>query len=134
MKNLLQFWILLCLIPLVSCEKDAGEGGMATIAGTVIIEDYNFDFTIHRGSYPAQDYDVYIIYGDDEFYSDKVETSYDGYFEFKYLREGQYTLFAYSKDKALDYNVTSELRPIIREVNITSNRQKVIVEDLIVIK
>lgn len=134
MKNFLRLCLWLCLLPLASCEKDAGEGGMATIAGTVIIEDYNFDFTIYRGSYPAQDYDVYIIYGDDEFYSDKVETSYDGYFEFKYLREGKYTLFAYSKDKTLDYNVTSELIPIIREVNITSKREKVTVEDMIVIK
>jgi hypothetical protein len=42
--------------------------------------------------------DVFIIYGDDISYSDKKECSYDGRFEFKYLRPGSYTLYVYSKD------------------------------------
>ena len=107
---------------------------MATIRGKVIIEDYNFDFTILRSTYPAQEYDVYIIYGNDEYYNDKIETSFDGYFEFNYLREGDYRIFAYSKDKELDYNMTSERIAIIRDVSITSKKQKITVDDIIVAK
>lgn len=126
--------ILVILLALFACEKGPGEGGMATIGGKVIIEDYNFDFTILRDTYPAQEYEVYLIYGDDDFYGDRVRTSYDGYFEFSYLREGDYTIFVYSKDKTLDYNTTSQMIPVIREVSITSKKQKLIVEDMHVAK
>lgn len=128
------FSLLVILVVVSSCEQGEGEGGMATICGNVIIEDYNFDFTILRDTYPAQEYDVYIIYGDDDFYGDRIKTSYDGYFEFPYLREGDYTLFVYSKDKTLDYNITSKMIPVIRNVSITSKKQKVNVEDMVVVK
>lgn len=134
MKQITLFIIISLLFALNACEKDEGEGGLSTICGNVYIEDYNFDFTIYRGSYPAQKYDVFIIYGDDKYFGDKIETSYDGYFEFNYLREGDYTIFAYSKDKELDYNVTSELIPVMREVSITSRKQKVTVDTLFVVK
>lgn len=127
-------FIFLLALSLLACEKEPGEGGMAKIGGKVIIEDYNFDFSILRDTYPAQDYDVYIIYGDDPYYGDKIKTSYDGYFEFDYLREGDYTIFVYSKDKTLDYNVTSKMLIIERQVSISSKKQEIIVEDLIVAK
>ncbi|MBK3519435.1 hypothetical protein [Carboxylicivirga marina] len=127
-------YLMSVIILMMGCEKGPGEGGQATIGGTVIIEDYNFDFSILRDTYPAQEYEVYLIYGDDDFYGDRVRTSYDGYFEFTYLREGDYTIFVYSKDKTLDYNTTSERIPIIREVSITSKKQKLIVDDMIVVK
>lgn len=117
-----------------SCEKGPGEGGMAKISGKIIIEDYNLDFTILRDTYPAQAYDVYIIYGDDPYYGDKIETNFDGYFEFNYLREGEYTIFTYSKDKTLDYNMTSKLTTIERKVTIASKKEEVVVEDMIVAK
>lgn len=126
--------IIVVLLALSACEKGPGEGGMATIGGQVIIEDYNFDFTILRDTYPAQEYEVYLIYGDDDFYGDRVRTSYDGYYEFSYLREGDYTIFVYSKDKTLDYNTTSKMIPVIREVSITSKKQKLIVDDMVVAK
>ncbi len=127
-------FIFLLALSLLACEKEPGEGGMAKIGGKVIIEDYNFDFSILRDTYPAQDYDVYIIYGDDPYYGDKIKTSYDGYFEFDYLREGDYTIFVYSKDKTLDYNVTSKMLIVERQVSISSKKQEIIVEDLIVAK
>ncbi|TLX76919.1 hypothetical protein E9993_04345 [Labilibacter sediminis] len=134
MRYIILFTICMQTFIFSACEKGPGEGGMATIAGKVIIEDYNFDFTILRSTYPAQEYDVYIIYGNDQFYNDKVETSYDGYFEFNYLREGDYRIFAYSKDKELDYNMTSKKIAIIRDVSITAKKQKVTVEDIVVAK
>lgn len=127
--------ILVTIIALLTgCEKGPGEGGMAKIGGKVIIEDYNFDFSILRDTYPAQDYDVYIIYGDAPYYGDKIKTSYDGYFEFPYLREGEYTVFVYSKDKTLDYNMTSKLITVQQTVSITSKKQEIVLDDLIVVK
>ncbi len=134
MKNILILTILSLSIFLFSCEKDEGEGGMGSIGGYVFIQDYNFDFTILRDTYPAQDYDVYIFYGDNKYPDDKIETSYDGYFEFNYLREGNYIIFAYSKNKELDYNVTSELIPVIDTVKISSRKEKIIVDTLFVVK
>jgi len=126
--------LLIAIIALISCEKGPGEGGEAKITGTVIMEDWNVDFTFRRDSFPAQAYDVYIIYGDDPYFGDKIETNYDGYFEFNYLREGDYTIYTYSKDKTLDYNMTSKLTTVMREVSITEKDQVVTVEDMVVIK
>jgi hypothetical protein len=134
--NMMKYITILALLftLLSACEKGSGEGGMAKIGGKVIIQDYNFDFSILRDTYPAQDYDVYIIYGDAPYYGDKIKTSYDGYFEFSYLRKGEYTIFVYSKDKSLDYNMTSKLITVQKTVSITSNKQEVILDDLIVVK
>jgi len=126
--------LIILSVFLWSCEKGAGEGGMAKISGKVIIEDYNIDFTILRDTYPAQAYDVYIIYGDEPYYGDKIETNFDGYFEFNYLREGEYTIYTYSKDKTLDYNMTSKLTTIERKVTIASKKEEVVVDDMIVAK
>ncbi len=134
MKKIAFLIIIALTIVLGACEKEAGEGGMGTIRGTVIIQDYNFDFTIHRGDYPAQDYDVFIIYGDDEYHSDKIETGYNGYFEFNYLQEGDYTIYAYSKNKEYDYNITSELDTVMRKVAIKSRKQTITVDTLFVVK
>lgn len=46
----------------------------------------------------AHDHEVFIVYGDDEYYSDRIRTSYDGYFEFSNLIPGDYLVFLYSED------------------------------------
>ena len=115
-----------------ACEKGPGEGGTSTIKGKVIVREYNGDFTILRDVYPGAKEDVYIIYGDDEVYGDKFETSYDGTYEFDYLTEGNYTVFAYSKDTT--NRITSEKIAIIREVEITDKNQVVEVPDIIIAK
>ena len=115
-----------------ACEKGPGEGGTSTIRGKVIIREYNGDFTILRDVYPGAKEDVYIIYGDDYVYGDKFETNYDGNYEFDYLLEGSYKVFAYSKDT--NNLITSERIPIIREVEITDKNQVVEVPDIIIAK
>ena len=42
------------------------------------------------------DEEVYLIYGDDASYSERNRTGPDGFFEFRYLREGDYTIYVYS--------------------------------------
>ena len=40
--------------------------------------------------------DVFIIYGDEAYFGNDVETGTDGMYQFEYLRPGDYTVFAYS--------------------------------------
>ncbi len=85
-------------LTLFSCVKTEGVGGGGHVQGKVIVKDYNALGTL-LSTDNAQDKDVYIIYGDDEFqaFDDRTRTSYDGSFEFKYLKKGTYKIFTYSK-------------------------------------
>ncbi len=93
---------LFSLVVLGSCTKVEGTGGAATVSGTVMVEEYNTFGTL-LATYPAQDQDVFIIYGsDDNIVDDDVATSYDGTFEFEFLRQGNYTAFVYSDCRTCD--------------------------------
>jgi hypothetical protein len=111
-----------------SCKKEAGEGGMASITGKVMIDDYDNTFTILRRVYPAQGEMVFIVYGQDKGVSDNVRTSYDGTFEFKYLRLGKYKVFAVSKDTS--DRISNKTIEVLREVDITEKSKTYTVEDL----
>ena len=93
---------LVAIIPLgllffTACKKVEGEGGSGSITGKINIQDYNTNQTVLLSEYPGAKEDVYIIYGTgDNTFDDKIEASYDGSFEFKYLEPGTYTIFAYS--------------------------------------
>ncbi len=115
-----------------SCEKGPGVGGTSTIRGKVITREYNGDFTILRDEYPGAKEDVYLIYGDDYVYGDKFETNYDGSYEFNYLREGSYTVFAYSDDSTNLF--TDEMVAVMQTVEITGKDQIVEVPDIIILK
>jgi hypothetical protein len=104
----------------VSCEKDAGEGGNSSISGYVHVTDYNSTFIFVQGEYDGADEDVYIIYGDDIGYSDKISAGPDGRFEFKYLREGNYTVYVYSKDSTL-----AGKHAVSKNIEISGKKQKV---------
>jgi len=114
--------IALFVLTMISCEKDAGEGGNSSIYGKVWVRDYNVNFTILQYTYFGPDEDVYIIYGNNKTYGDRVKTSYDGTYEFKYLRPGKYKIYVYSKDSTMQ---TSALLPVIKEVEITDDKQEV---------
>lgn len=88
------FLSILCLFAVASCKKGPGEGGSATIKGKVIA--HYTDVFNQEYAYPAQKEDVYIVYGDGDFYGNNVETNYDGTFQFDYLKKGSYTVYAYS--------------------------------------
>ena len=129
MKRSLTFIMpLLLLTAFFSCSKEAGEGGNSTIYGKMTTYNYNAEFTNLRGVYPSADEDVYIIYGNDRSYSERVRTSYEGVYEFKYLRPGDYTIYAYSKDSTL--TLVSEMVAVIRNVTITGNKETIEVEEM----
>lgn len=105
----------------VSCEKSPGEGGNATITGSVWVRNYNSTFTSFLNEYAGMKEDVFIVYGDNVGYDDKVETDYLGYYRFNYLRPGKYTIYVFSEDSTLtspDGKIA-----IIKEVQITESNQ-----------
>lgn len=120
--------LLLFVIVSFSCSKNAGEGGNSSIYGKIITYNYNAEFTHLKGIYPAADEDVFIIYGGDRSFSDRIRTNYDGVYEFKFLRPGDYTVYAYSKDSTL--TLPSGMYPVIRTVTIDKNKQSVQVPDM----
>lgn len=124
--------LVLTLSFFASCEKAEGEGGTSEIVGKVFVQDYNADMQFLIKEYYAPEEDVYIIYGEDEIYSDRFKTNYDGSFVFKYLQKGKYKIYAYSK--TLDLEIPAGVEPIIIEVEITENYQTVVLPDDIVIK
>jgi hypothetical protein len=135
MKVIGNLVLLLVLIPgftLISCAKEEGAGGSSVIMGKVIERQYNPNFTILIEQFYATDEDVFIIYGDDLVYGDKVTTNFDGTYRFEYLREGTYKVYAYSEDSA-NYP-TQHMIPIIKKVKITGKNQTVEVDDIIILR
>ncbi len=120
--------LIFSLIFLPACEKTEGEGGTSTIMGRVLVKDYNSDFTIKFREYYADGIDVYIIYGNDSIYSDDFETGIDGWYRFKFLNKGKYTLYAMSDDSTR--TSPSGSVAVKKEVFINENNSTIIVEDI----
>jgi hypothetical protein len=119
MKTLLPLIILTALIT-GSCRKGPGEGGSSSIRGHVHVKDYNASQVVLLGEYPGVDEWVYIIYGDDISYGNRVRTNYEGNFEFKYLRKGDYRVYVYSDDTTL-----AGTRAVIKNITISKNNETV---------
>jgi hypothetical protein len=117
MKKFLLFVTLGILIS--SCSKFEGEGGSSTIKGVIKEQRFNSLGNL-ISEYPIADQDVYIIYGNEStFYDDDIKTSYDGSFEFRYLKKGNYTVFVYEDCSTCPSGVKEVKIP----VEITKNNQ-----------
>ena len=93
------FLLFISLTVVCSCKKGPGEGGETTIQGKLWAQEWDdLTYTQHYDTLDrwAMDEDVYLIYGNDATYSERTRTGPDGVYEFKYLREGAYTIYAYS--------------------------------------
>ncbi len=121
---------LALFVGLASCEKSPGEGGNATIIGSVWEKNYNSTFTELIGEYSAVDQDVYIVYGENVGFDDKVETDYLGNYRFNYLRPGIYTIYVYSEDSSMT-TVSGEIA-IIKQVEITESNQILTVPQIVI--
>lgn len=117
------------LLFIIGCKKPEGKGGNSSIKGKVTLRKYNPSNQTFSLIYPAKDVDVYIIYGNDISYGDRIRTDYEGDFEFKYLRKGKYTIYVYSVDtivyKGPPANPKAEEIAVIKQVTITKNKQTV---------
>ncbi|HLO58326.1 MAG TPA: hypothetical protein VK179_06265 [Bacteroidales bacterium] len=131
-KLLYSFFVLFTLFVFISCEKEEGQGGTSSITGKVLVKKYNSNFTTLIEQYYATDEDVFIVYGDDDVYGDKTTTNYNGAYRFDYLREGDYTIYAYSQDSA--YYPTQHKIAVMQKVTITGRNKDVRLPDIIILK
>jgi hypothetical protein len=128
-KFIMLISVLLIISFLVSCEKEPGPGGKSTLYGKVLVKDYNSTFTELNEIYYGPGIWVYLVFGNDRDYGERIQTGIGGVYEFKYLRPGKYRVYAFSKDSTLSTN--AEI-PVIREVEIPSGRQEIGLEDLVI--
>ena len=99
MKKTIRFLLTLitALLLLPSCNKGPGVGGTGTVQGYVkLVHHPDDDYTLTPDTMVAAKTDVFIIYGDEAYFGDDVETDANGMYQFEYLRPGEYTVFAYS--------------------------------------
>lgn len=136
MKKTLNLFILFIILVFNSCKKEPGIGGDASIYGKVYARHYNATFTTQLTEHYLSDTYVYIIYGNNLSYGQRIKTTYKGDFEFKYLYKGDYTIYSYSIDSAAIVN--HEIQPpdsaVLVKVSITKSDQKENVGDMIVFK
>lgn len=134
MKSLKKILLILLLpgLVFVSCKKEEGEGGTSSITGKIYVLDYNSAFTYIHDRYYGQDEDVFIVYGDHEYYDDKTSTNFNGVYRFGNLRKGKYTIFTYSDDTT--FTEPSEKIVMKVEVEITKNNEEINLDDIIIAK
>lgn len=120
--------LILLLITLDSCKKIEGQGGSSEIVGKVYIQDKDINGNKVGDKYPAQDEDVYIIYGPDgTTHNDDVNSSYDGSYRFEFLTNGTYKIFAYSECLSCQSGDVA----VIETVTVDSKNSSVVVSDII---
>ncbi len=97
MKNKILLFLCMGLLCLVACKRDEGEGGTVVVQGYVkLINHPDDDYTLPADTIDAAKTDVFIVYGNADFYGDDVETDDKGFYKFKYLTPGDYTVYSYS--------------------------------------
>lgn len=139
MKSIhLQLFSICFLLLFSTCKKEAGQGGTSSIKGKVHAKYYDKDFYSLASTSYAPDIDVFIIYGDESVFGERQRTTYDGTYEFKYLRKGKYKIYAYSRDSTGLYkNQVNKYSPevaIIKNVDIKKSKQTIEVPDIHILK
>ncbi|MBL4715859.1 MAG: hypothetical protein JKX95_04420 [Bacteroidia bacterium] len=125
MKSLNIIIVSIILVLASSCSKEPGEGGTSNITGNVYFNlyDHNDKFIEKQN---AVDEQVFITYGDHTIFDDDTDTHQDGQYQFKFLRNGDYKVFAYEDCDTCD----SGIKPVEIAVEITENKSTVSVSDI----
>lgn len=123
MTSKILFLALICA-GFLSCKKPAGTGGNSSIKGTVWVKDLSKTFVLQH-EYAGADVEVYIIYGDDLTEGDKVNTNNNGEFEFKYLRKGNYKVYAIGDERI---GTSSDVRDAAVSIDVTISKNKTTVD------
>lgn len=135
MKNIF-LCMLIAAISATSCKKQPGIGGEASIKGKVYARKYNTTFTALLSQGYVPDADVYIIFGDDLTYGERIRTNYNGEFEFPHLYKGDYTIYVYSKDSAaiVSQQILPEDSAVVKKLTISDRKQEVDAGEIIIFK
>lgn len=124
MRILLFFVVATCLM---ACQKDPGEGGLASIKGKVL-KEYRLVLAnpaTVQNTVPAADAEVYIVYGDHISPDDRIWTNPNGEFEFQFLRKGKYTIYVYSKDINSSNAIDPDRMAVSKEITIDGRKESV---------
>jgi hypothetical protein len=133
MKSTTAFFIILAVFIFSSCKKEAGDGGNSSIKGKISrqLRVVLNNPSTAIGTFPAADEDVYIIYGDHVSPDDRVQTNYNGEYEFLYLRPGKYTVYAFSSDtNSVAVPWDEDHMTVLHELEITDGEQTVVAPDM----
>ncbi len=115
----MKYIVLLCLlISLGACVKGPGPGGRATIKGKIWARNLATGLGFVTDSGWAAQQNVYISFGDNTAIGDKVETSFDGSFEFLYLRAGNYKIYTYTKKL---YGIDKLDSAVVKNITLSGN-------------
>lgn len=134
MKKVLVLVTIAVIALFFACKKGAGEGGRAFIKGKIFVRNFTNPPCpcFLKEEYYGQGEQVYIVYGDEPGVGDNVRCSYDGSFQFSYLRKGKYKVFALSKDTLSITN--GKTIEALKEVEITKANQTLDIGTITVIK
>jgi hypothetical protein len=123
-KILLLFALSLVFL---SCSKDEGYGGLATVQGKIFAKNYNSSGYLVSEGYLGE-VRVYISkHGDATSFDDK-RTSYDGSFKFEYLQEGTYDVWAFGDCDSCTWSQNY----VVKTVEVSSRKANVSMEDIII--
>ncbi|MCL2328565.1 MAG: hypothetical protein FWC39_08650 [Bacteroidetes bacterium] len=129
MKVLKTGIFLLISLCFAACSKEEGKGGLASINGVVMVQNVNYHSKQLFGSLqPAQDERVYILYGSNTAIGNDTRTSFDGSFEFPFLVQGNYSVFALSDDTL---NVNGLSVEVKKEISLNTKRAKIQADTII---
>jgi hypothetical protein len=110
-----------------SCTKEPGVGGTAQVVGRVRTILYDTDLDSIATYYPTEQR-VYIVYGNDTIYNNDTRTDLNGYYRFKYLNVGKYTLYTYSECASCP----AKQVPVKTTITIAQPKQAVQVKEIVV--
>jgi hypothetical protein len=122
--------LLILMLLVLSCTKEEGYGGKSTLYGYVLEKKYS-NAGQFESEYYLADQRVYIVFGDDDFYSDEIRTDYTGKFKFSYLYAGDYTVYTYGECSPVE-DCVSDLKTVLLTVTILKNGDIVETSDLVV--
>lgn len=123
-----KYFILLAIATsLLSCSKEEGLGGLASISGKVYAKDYNSNGTLVGQGYLG-DATVYISKSGDPNYFEKVNTSYDGSFKIKFLHKGTYDIWVFGDCDSCPWDQTF----VKKTITISGTKEDVTTEDFII--
>ena len=109
-----------------SCQKQPGDGGLATIHGKVYSYQFDKYYQVIDSGYHANT-TVYLSYGNHTWEDQTTKSSYTGEYAFPYLHTGDYTIWVLNKCDSCNLNQSYD----IVHVTIDKPRETVEVRDLI---
>jgi len=105
--NFCFFLLLTVSYVFTSCNTDEGYGGSARIEGRVFVVMHDADnfvvdkngkvISLKTDTVAAREADIYLVFGDDSYYSERDKTGDQGQYLFRYLNAGNYSVYAFSK-------------------------------------